>query len=110
VALRVAEIERVHHHANVGRVFARLADVRDLDHLKGGFVQPALEGLVAVEIAVSLLDHDVAFEEQALDHLADVESRKLRFECADGYVFQIEEDGHGGVGIGQAHGIGQVSG
>jgi hypothetical protein len=106
VALRVTEVERVHHHANVRRVFAGLTDVRDLDHLEGGFVQSALKDLVAVEIAVGLFDHNVALEEQTLGHLADVKGGKLGLMRADGDVLQVEEYSHRGVGIGQAHGVG----
>ena len=86
-----------------------LADVRDLDQLEGSLVQPALERLVAVEIAIGLLDHDVALEQQALEHFPDVERGKLGLEGADGDVFQVEEDGHRGVGIGSAHQIVHVS-
>ena len=77
--------------------------MRDLDQLEGGLVQPALEDLVTVEIAVGLLHHDVALEKQALDHLANVERWKLCFVRADGDVLQVEEHRHGSVGIGRAH-------
>ena len=103
MALRVAKIERIHDHANVRRVFARLANVWDLDHLKGGFMQPALKSLVAIEIAIGLLDDDVPLEEQPVGDLADIESGKLRFMCADGDVLQVKKYSHRGVGVGQAH-------
>ena len=38
VRLGVAEVERVHDHADVGGVLAGLAHVRDLDQLEGGLV------------------------------------------------------------------------
>jgi hypothetical protein len=74
VRLGVAQVERVHHHANVGRVLARLAHVGNLDHLEGGLVHGALE-IAAVPVAVRLLDHDAALEQQTLQHAADVELR-----------------------------------
>jgi len=36
-------------------------------------VQVPLELLVAIEVAVGLLDDDVAFEQEAFDHLSNVE-------------------------------------
>jgi hypothetical protein len=60
VALGVTEIERVNHHADVGGVFAGLAQVRDLDQFKRCLVQVALERFAAVEIAVRFLDYDVS--------------------------------------------------
>ena len=103
VALRVTKIERVDYHPDVGRIFPGLANVRDLDQLEGGFVQPALECLVAVEIAVGFLHHDVALEKQTLDHFANVERRKLRFMRAYRDILQTEKDRHCRVGFGRAH-------
>jgi hypothetical protein len=45
VLLRVAEVERVDDHADVGGVLARLAHVRDLDQLEGRLVHAALNSL-----------------------------------------------------------------
>jgi hypothetical protein len=70
VRLRVAEVERVDDHADVGRVLARLAHMRNLDQLEGGLVHRCLELLVALPVAVGLLDDDAALEQQALEHLA----------------------------------------
>ncbi len=44
--------------------------MRDFDEFERGFVQTALEILVAIEIAIGLLNHDVAFQQQALQHLS----------------------------------------
>ena len=98
VALGVAQVERVDDHADVGGILAGLAHVRDFDEFERRLVQSALEVLVALEIAVGLLDHDVALEQQSLEHLLDVETRILGIARAEGDVLQIEEDRHGGVG------------
>ena len=103
MTLRVAKIERIDHHADVGGILARLPDVRNLDQLEGRFVQVALESLVAFEIAIGLLDDDVALEQEAFEHLADVERRELGVERAEGDVFQIEKNSHRGLGILGAH-------
>ena len=62
MALCVTQVECVHDHADVGGIFPRLAQVRDLDELERRLMQVALEHLVAVEIAVGFLDDDVALE------------------------------------------------
>ena len=103
VALRVTKVERIDHHADIGGIFARLPDVRNLDHLEGGFVQPALEGLVALEIAIGLFHYDVALEQKTLEHLANVEGRKLGIVRAESDVFQIEKNRHCSLSILGAH-------
>src|ERR1017187_2478851 len=55
VAFRVTQVERVHDHADVGGIFPRLAQVRDLDELECRLMQVALEDLVAVEVAIGFL-------------------------------------------------------
>lgn len=62
-------------------------------------MQAAFEILVAIKIAVGFLHHDVAFEQQPLQHFANIEGGKAGLARADRDVFQIEEDGHGGVGF-----------
>ena len=63
VRLGVAQVQRVHHHADVGRVLARLAHMRDLDQLEVGLVHGALEAAVALPVAIGLLDDDAALEQ-----------------------------------------------
>ncbi len=77
VALGVAQVEGIDDHADVGGVLARLAHVRNFDELERGLVQAALEVLVAIKVAVGLLDHDVALQQQTLENLLDVEARVL---------------------------------
>src|SRR5439155_25360734 len=97
------ELERVDVHADVGGVFARLTDMRDLDELERRFVEPPLKRLVALKLAVGFLDHDLALEQQTLEHLADVERGKVRVMCAQRDVFQVEEHSNRGVRILHAH-------
>ena len=103
VTFRVTKIERVDHHSDVGGILARLPDVRDLDQLESGFVQSAFESFVTLEIAIRLFHHDVALEQKALDHFANVEGRELRVVRAERDVFQIKKNGHRGLGILSAH-------
>ena len=56
----VAEVERVNDHANICRVLAGLANMRDLNELESGFVHRGLELLVAIPIAIRLLDDNAA--------------------------------------------------
>ena len=99
MALGVTEVEGVHDHADVGGVLAGLADMGNLDELEGRLVQAALEILVAVEVAVSLLHDDVALEQETFEHLLNVEAGVVRIARAEGDVFEVEEHRHGGVGF-----------
>src|SRR4029078_1587278 len=103
VALGVAEVERIDDHADIGRIFARLANVRDLDQLERSLVQPAFECLVSVKITISLLNNDVTLQEQTFEDFLDIEGRELGFVRADCDVFQIKENRHRGFGIRTTH-------
>ena len=97
--LRVAEVERVHDHADVGGVLAGLAHVRDLDQLESRLVHRALVVLVALPVAVGLLDDDVALEQQPLEHFSDVKGGDLHVAHAERDVLEVAEHGHdAGVG------------
>jgi hypothetical protein len=93
VGLGVAEVERIDDHADISRVFSGLAHVRNFDQLEGGFVHGGLELLVALPVAVGLLDHDAAFEQQPLEHLADVELRVACVPHPDCHVLEIAKNG-----------------
>jgi len=62
VRLGVAEVQCVDHHPDVGRVLPRDPQVRNLDQLERRLVHPRLEVLVALPVAIRLLDHDAALE------------------------------------------------
>ena len=98
VSLGVAEVEGIDDHADVGGILARLAEVRDFDEFEGGFVEVALGVLVALEVAVGLLDDDMALEEEALKDLVDLDAGIFRLAGPEDDVFEIEVDRHGGVG------------
>jgi len=93
VGLGVAEVERVHDHADVGRILSGLPHVRDLDQLEGGLVHGGLEILVALPVAVGLLDDDAALQQQLFQDLADVELGVAGVAHADGDVFEVAEHG-----------------
>src|SRR5712691_10221440 len=68
-----------------------MAQVRDLDHLERGGVHRRLELLVALPVAVRLLDHDRALEQQPLEDLFHVELRVLRLAHAERDVLEVAE-------------------
>src|SRR3990172_7859816 len=94
VRLGVAEVQRIDDHADVGRVLAGLAHVRDLDQLECRLVHDLLEVLVTFPVAVGLLDDDVPFEKQALQHLPNIEFGVLRVAHAQRDILEIAEHGH----------------
>src|SRR3546814_8550936 len=85
----LAEVEGIDDEADVGRVLAGLAQVRDLDELEGRLVHGRLEILVARPVAVGFLHHDVALQQQALEHPRDVEGGILRILHAEGNVLDV---------------------
>ena len=103
VRLGVAQVERVDHHADVGRVLAGLAHVRDFDQLEVGLVHGRLEALVAVPVAVRLLDHDAALEQQTFQHRLDVELVVVGVAHTERHVFKIAEQRHADVIVGRCH-------
>ncbi|EDK61103.1 hypothetical protein BMAJHU_I0086 [Burkholderia mallei JHU] len=94
VRLRVAEIERVDDEPDVRRILAGLAHVRDFDQLEARLVHRRLERLVAIPIAVRLLDDDAALEQQLLEHGLDVEFLELRVAHAERDVFEVAKERH----------------
>ena len=97
MALGVAEVQGIDDHADVRRVFAGLADVGDLDQFEGGLVEALLEFVVSFEVAVGLLDYDVALEQKAFEDFLDVEAGVFRLACSQRDVFEVEEYRHCGV-------------
>src|SRR5439155_5342972 len=93
MTLGVTEVERIHDHADVRGVFTRLPDVGYLDKFEGGFVQVAFEILVAIKVTVGLLDDNVSLEQEAFEHLLNVETRVVSIARSEGNVLQIEEHG-----------------
>ena len=77
VLFGVAEIKRINDHANICRVLAGLANMRDLNELESGFVHRGLELLVAIPIAIRLLDDNATLYEKSLQHRLYVEARIL---------------------------------
>src|SRR3989338_6512451 len=68
--------------------------MRDLDQLECRLVHYLLEVLVTLPVAVGLLDDDVPFEKQALQHLPNIELGILRVAHAQRDVLEIAEHGH----------------
>jgi hypothetical protein len=105
MGLGVAEIERIDHHADVGRVLARLAHMRNFDQLEVGFVHGGFETLVALPVAIGLLHHDAPLEQQTLQDRLDVELVVLGVAHAQGHILEIAEQRHADVVVGRCHGF-----
>jgi hypothetical protein len=67
-----------------------LADVGNLDEFEGGLVEVPLELFEPVEVAVGLLDDDVAFEQEAFEDSLDIEPGIVSLAGSEGNVLQIE--------------------
>src|SRR5574343_585730 len=70
--------------------------MRDFDQLEIGLMHGGLEALVALPIAVGLLDDNAALGEQTLKHRADVEFVVLGIAHAEGDILKITEERHAG--------------
>ena len=71
--------------------------MRNLDEFESRFVQAALEVLVAIEIAIGLFYHDVALEQETLEHFFDVEARIFGVARAERDVLEVQKNRHGGI-------------
>ena len=91
VLFGIAEVERVNDHANIRRVLAGLANMGDLDELESSFVHGRLELLVAIPIAIRLLDDNAALEEKFLQHRLYVEACILGVPRSQRDVLEITE-------------------
>src|SRR5258708_15567415 len=109
VSFRVTKVQCVHHHPDIGGVLARLAQVGDLDELKGSFMQAAFEVLVSVKIAVGLFDDDLSLKQEAFEHFPDVECRVMGITSSECDVLQVEEHRHRRSGILGAHSFTNIS-
>jgi hypothetical protein len=77
----------------------------DLDQLEVGLVHRRLEALVAIPVAVGLLDHDAALQQQAFEHQLDVELFVLGVAHAEGDVLEVAEQGHADAVGARGHGL-----
>ena len=111
--LRVAEVHRVHHHADVGAVLPAHLAAGDVDHLDAVRVELTHRAPVLSPVAVGALEHDAPLLEEALEHQIDAELSVLHLARAEREVFVVDEYGdqrfgrHGGsmeLGV-PAHGV-----
>ena len=103
MGLGVAQVQGIDDHADISRVLARLAHVRNFDQLEIGFVHGRLEALVAIPVAIGLLDDDAALGEQPFQHRANVEFLVLRIAHAQRDVLEVTEERHAGGIVGCGH-------
>jgi hypothetical protein len=77
MCLRVAHVECIDDHADVGAVLAAHLGLRDVDHLEALAVEFLHELAVAAPVAVGPLRDDAALLEDALEHDLDFETSGL---------------------------------
>jgi hypothetical protein len=94
VQFRIAQVERVHDHPDVGGVLAGHSHVRDLDQFERRFVHVLLEIAITLPVAVRFLHDDAAAEQQAFEDLLDVEIGILGIPHAERDVLEVAEHGH----------------
>ena len=63
----------------------------NLDQLEGGFVHGRLELLVAIPVAIGLLDDDAALQQQVLEHQPHVEFRNLGIANTKCDILEVAE-------------------
>ncbi len=85
----VAQVQSIHHHANVGGVFSRLPGVRYFDEFEGSLVHAWFELFVALPVTIGLFHDDAAFEQQFFQHQLNVELGVLGVANAKRDVFEI---------------------
>jgi len=66
----------------------------DFDQLEGSLVHDLLKLLVALPVAVSLLDDDAALEQQAFEHFLDVKLCMLGVFHTQSDILEIAEQCH----------------
>ncbi len=93
VGLGVAQVERVHDHADVGAVLAAHLGLRDVDHLEAVHVEFLHELPVARPVAVGALGDDASLLEQPLQDELDVEPAALQVLGAEREVLEVDEHG-----------------
>ena len=92
--LRIAKVQRIDDHPDIGGILPGLPNVRNLDQLERRFVHRRLERLVTIPIAVRFFDDDAALEQQALEHFADIELFIIGIAHAERDVLEIAEQRH----------------
>ena len=95
--LRVAEVEGVDDHADVGAVLAAQLALRDVDQLDACAVEVGHVLAVAAPVAVGALVDDAPLLEQALQHEFDLEAAVLRVANPERQVLVVDEDGDQGL-------------
>ena len=93
VLLRVAQVERVDDHADVGAVLAAHLALRDVDQLDAVAVEVAHDVAVVAPVAVGALVDDAALLEQALRAPGRRETGGLHVAHAEREVLEVDEDG-----------------
>ncbi|MNT23751.1 hypothetical protein D3C72_1591840 [compost metagenome] len=97
MGLGVAQVQRIDHQADVGRILARLAHVGNFDQLEVRFVHGALETFITVPVAICLLDNDAALEQQAFEDGLDIEFFVICISHAERNVLEVAKHGHAEV-------------
>ena len=92
--LRVAKVQGVDDHADVGAVLAAHFGLRDVDHFHALGMELAHRVFVMPPVAIGPLVDDAALFQQPLEHQLDLELARLHLADADGQVLEIDENGN----------------
>jgi len=92
VRLGVAKIQSVNDHPDVSRVLTGLPYVGNFDQLERRLMHRGFETLITVPVGISLLDHDVAFQQQPFQNQLHVERFIAEITHAERDVLKVTED------------------
>ena len=91
--LRVAQVQGVDDHADVGAVLAAHLALRDVDQLDPLGVEFADRVVVMAPVAIGPLVDDAALFQQPFEDQLDLELARLHVANADGQILEIDEHG-----------------
>ena len=97
VGLGVAQVQGIDHQADVGRILAGLAHVRDFDQFEVRLMHGALETFITVPVAICLLDNNAALQQQAFEDGLDIEFFVICISHAERDVLEVAKHGHAEV-------------
>ncbi len=89
----VTEVERIDDHADISRVLAGLAPMRDLDQLEGRFMNRGPKSLVAISVSTRLLEDDRPINQEALKDRRYVERPIVCIRDTECDVLKIAKQG-----------------
>ena len=90
----IGQIQRIHHHSDVGAVLAAVTALGDVDQLDGSLMKSPLEFGIAMPVGVGPLDGDLSLLDQSLEDEVDVEITVATLADTHGHVLKVDKDGN----------------